>query len=93
MAVKISAMTAAAALDGTEGFEAVQAAASVKATAAQIAAFVRALALVVPAAAPADADIGTSEMRFWVDETTHTLKIRVRYSDGVTLKTGEVPLA
>ena len=45
----------------------------------------------VPNSAPTDANIGSSEMTAYVDQTAHTLLFRVKYSDG-TLKLGTVAL-
>jgi hypothetical protein len=41
--------------------------------------------------APDDAELGRSEIWFWVDEGANKLKVRVRYQSGA-LKTGEVNL-
>ena len=46
-----------------------------------------------PPAAPVDASIPTSMLTLSVDETGNTLNVRVRYSDGTTLKSGSVPLS
>ena len=45
------------------------------------------------AAAPTDAKMQASQITFYLDETGHNLKVRVKYSDGTTLKTGTVTLA
>jgi len=42
--------------------------------------------------APTDSTIPTSGITLWLDEAGNNLKFRVRYSDGVTLKTGTVAL-
>jgi|SRR3989339_188246 len=39
-----------------------------------------------------DANIGTGQVNIYLDESNNKLKFRVRYSDGTTLKTGEVSL-
>lgn len=46
----------------------------------------------VPNSAPVDANIGTSQVSIWVNESTNALTFRVKYSTG-TLKTGTVSLA
>lgn len=50
------------------------------------------LLLNAPNSAPTDADIPTSAVSFYLDEVGNNLKVRVRYSDGTTLKTGTVVL-
>lgn len=42
--------------------------------------------------APVDGDIPTRGVVIWIDESTHKLKFRIRYSDGITLKSGEIAL-
>lgn len=42
--------------------------------------------------APTDADLQASEVSWYLDEATNTLKARVKYADGTTLKTGSVAL-
>lgn len=49
-------------------------------------------ALVVESSAPVDADIPAGGIVAWLDESTHKLKFRARYSDGTTLKSGEIAL-
>jgi len=49
-------------------------------------------AAAAPASAPTDAQIGTSQVTFYLDESGHNLKFRVLYSDGTTFKTGTVAL-
>lgn len=44
------------------------------------------------ATAPTDANIGTSQISMYLDEAGNNLKIRVRYSNGTTLKTATVAL-
>ncbi len=41
--------------------------------------------------AVADADLGNGQVNFWVNQSTHQLTLKVKYSDG-TLKTGVVSL-
>lgn len=53
--------------------------------------------LAVPTAAPADAVVatvqsGSAALTFSVDEVTHKLRVKVRYSDGTTFKVGEMSL-
>lgn len=45
--------------------------------------------LTVPNSAVTDADLDNSMMAFYLDQTNHKIKFRVKYSDG-TLKTGEL---
>lgn len=47
----------------------------------------------VPNSAPTDADIGTSQITWYLNEAGNTLNCRIRYSDGVTLKSLTTPLA
>lgn len=47
---------------------------------------------VCAASAPADADVPTGRGIFYLDEAGHNLKVRVRYSDGTTLKTGTLAI-
>ncbi|HUS40271.1 MAG TPA: hypothetical protein VMX74_12520 [Pirellulales bacterium] len=48
--------------------------------------------VIVESSAPTDGDIPTRGVVFYLDETAHALKVRVRYSDGSTLKSGSVTL-
>lgn len=41
----------------------------------------------------ADSQVTTSTMHFAVDEASNTLKVRIRYSNGTTLKTGLISLS
>lgn len=43
--------------------------------------------------APADADVATSSVVAWVDETANELTFKVKYADGTTVKSGTVALA
>lgn len=45
-----------------------------------------------PASAPTDGNLAAAQITFYLDESGNNLKIRVRYSDGTTLKTGTVAL-
>jgi hypothetical protein len=47
----------------------------------------------LPQAAPADGEVGESSLSWWLDEATNKLMVKVKYSDGVTIKSGEVALA
>lgn len=47
---------------------------------------------VCAASAPTDADVPTGRGIFYLDEVGNNLKARVRYADGVTLKTATVAL-
>ncbi len=47
----------------------------------------------VPNSAPTDADIGTSQITWYLNEAGNTLNCRIRYSDGTTLKSFTTPLA
>jgi hypothetical protein len=49
-------------------------------------------AFTAPPAAPPDSLLSASQVSFYLDEATNTLKVRVRYSDGTTLKTGQISL-
>jgi hypothetical protein len=49
-------------------------------------------ALVVESGAPVDGDIPAGGIVAWLDEATDKLKFRVRYSNGTTLKSGEIAL-
>lgn len=49
-------------------------------------------ALIVESAAPTDGNIPTKGIVIYIDEATHKLKFRIRYSDGTTLKSGEIAL-
>ncbi len=44
-------------------------------------------------AANADADLGAGEVNIWVDEANNALNFKVKYSDGITVKSGSVALA
>lgn len=46
----------------------------------------------VPDSAPNDVDISSSSASFYLDETANEIKIRVKYADGTTLKTGAISL-
>jgi len=46
-----------------------------------------------PTSAPVDGDFHASDISFYLDETNHKLKVKVKYSDGTTIKTGEVALS
>jgi hypothetical protein len=50
------------------------------------------VSIAVPASAPTDANILAGQVAIWLDEAGNKLKFRVRYSDGTTLKSGEVAL-
>jgi hypothetical protein len=45
-----------------------------------------------PASAPTDAHLAASQISFYLDESGNNLKVRVKYADGTTLKTGTVAL-
>ena len=45
-----------------------------------------------PTALPADSALSASEVAFAVDEVNHELDIKVKYSDGTTVKVGTVSL-
>jgi len=45
-----------------------------------------------PATAPTDGNIGAAQISFYLDEAGNNLKVRVKYSNGTTLKTGTVAL-
>lgn len=49
--------------------------------------------LIISSSAPTDGNIPTGGIVFYLDEATHKLKVRIRYSDGTTLKSGEISLA
>ncbi len=51
-----------------------------------------AVALGAPASAPTDGNLNASNISFYLDEVGNTLKIRVKYSNGTTLKTGTIAL-
>ena len=46
-----------------------------------------------PTSLPADGDMDASTVAFAVDEVNHELDIKVKYSDGTTVKTGTVTLS
>ena len=46
----------------------------------------------VPTTAAADADLIASQVTFYLNEAANTLTIKVKYSDGSTVKTGTVAL-
>jgi len=46
-----------------------------------------------PTSAPVDGDFHASDICFYLDEVNHKLKVKVKYSDGTTIKTGEVALS
>jgi hypothetical protein len=48
--------------------------------------------LILNSSAPTDGNIPTRGIVIWIDEASHKLKFRVRYSDGTTLKSGEISL-
>lgn len=48
--------------------------------------------LVINSSAPTDGNIPTKGIVIWIDEASHKLKFRLRYSDGTTLKSGEIAL-
>ncbi len=48
--------------------------------------------ITVPNSAVADADLDASMAGFYLDEAGNALKVRVKYADGVTVKTGTVNL-
>ena len=50
-------------------------------------------ALIIESSAPTDTDIPANGMVVWVDETAGKLMFRTRYSNGTTLRSGEVTLA
>jgi hypothetical protein len=47
----------------------------------------------VATSAPADGDLNAGECGIWVDETGDTLNFKVKYSDGVTIKSGSIALS
>ncbi len=49
--------------------------------------------IVAPGAAPLDAAVPTSGIMFYIDETLHKLMVKVKYSDGTTIKTATIDLA
>ncbi len=49
-------------------------------------------ALIIASSAPTDGNIPTRGVVLWIDEGTNKLKFRLRYSDGITLKSGEISL-
>ena len=48
--------------------------------------------LSTPNSAPVDADLNAASVEFYLDEAGNNLKVRVKYTDGVTLKTGTIAL-
>lgn len=46
-----------------------------------------------PNSPPVDGDIASAQMSLYLDESSNTMKVRVKYSDGSTLKTGTIALA
>lgn len=49
-------------------------------------------ALIVASSAPTDGNIPTRGIVIYIDEATNKLKFRIRYSNGTTLKSGEISL-
>jgi hypothetical protein len=47
----------------------------------------------VVAAAPADGDLAAGQCAVWVDESGNNLNFKVKYSDGITIKSGSIALA
>ncbi|MDB4907222.1 MAG: hypothetical protein JWO05_2006 [Gemmatimonadetes bacterium] len=45
-----------------------------------------------PASAPSDSELSASQLSFHVDESGNNLLVRVKYSNGTTLKTGTIAL-
>ncbi|HEX8499272.1 MAG TPA: hypothetical protein VF659_01680 [Pyrinomonadaceae bacterium] len=45
-----------------------------------------------PNAAPTDSNLNSASVTWYLDEATNTLKVRVKYSNGTTMKTGSVTL-
>ncbi len=45
-----------------------------------------------PNSAPNDANLSATQISFYMDESGNNLKVRVRYSNGTTLKTGTLAL-
>lgn len=45
-----------------------------------------------PASAPTDGDLGASMVSFYLDESGNNLKVRAKYANGTTLKTGTLAL-
>ena len=43
--------------------------------------------------AVADGDLGAGQVNIWVDEAGNSLKFKVKYSDGTTIKTGSIALS
>lgn len=48
--------------------------------------------IVINSSAPTDGNIPTRGLVIYIDEASHKLKFRLRYSDGTTLKSGEISL-
>jgi hypothetical protein len=48
--------------------------------------------LKTPNAAPTDTNLVAASVTWYLDQTNHKLKVRVKYADGVTMKTGEIAL-
>lgn len=48
--------------------------------------------LIISSSAPTDGNIPTSGIVIYIDEATNKLKFRIRYSNGTTLKSGEISL-
>jgi hypothetical protein len=51
------------------------------------------VALGAPASEPASADLNASNISFWVDEGNNKLKVKVKYSNGTTVRTATIDLA
>jgi len=46
-----------------------------------------------PATAPTDTDLSNGSISLYLDETNSTLKVRVKFANGTTLKTATIALA